>query len=264
MTQVTSKASRVEEIKRVWTPEANLWTSIGEVEVGFAFPALGPGNYHEIVKQVIDAGQGLPTGTQTAFMLDDVYNSGDVKNHPRAESVRGKMNDAWIWVSQVEVWTPQSIRNPGMYSVFDEKGEGLARIYTTEELEDRLSGGDTERGVRFSQDRTVAFAPQNTIMAGSHKKGTLSQDGAYIATYGVDGTEKLDAVAENFVLKPHSWILNNNSDGNVQRVSALDRSRGLNDGRLSADFNSSGDGRGGYVFSVSGSRDSAEGTAPKN
>ena len=108
----------------------------------------------------------------------------------------------------------------------------------------------TERGVRFSTDRRVAFAPLNTITAGAHNKGTLSQDGAFITVYGVEGAEKLDAVAKVFSLKPYSWIVDNDSDKLIQSLFALGGGRLLGDGRLSADFDSNGNGRGGYVLSV--------------
>ena len=263
-----TRSSRIEEVPRPpWALEAHLYAPIGENDVPFAFPAFGPGAYPSVVKEVLDNKQRLPTGEQTAFMLDEAYNSPvpEVKNSPRTQFVRDRIiRDGLLWVPKVNIWTPRSIGNPGMYSVFDENGESLARVYTTEELEDRLSKGPTEKGVRFSQDRTVAFAPQNTIRAGYHDKGTLAQDGAFIANYGVDGAEKLDNVANRFLLKPYSWIVNNRSGNNIQGLSGLDRDRDLGVVRLVADFVSAGDYRGGYVVSVSGSSSSAEGTAPKN
>lgn len=245
--------ARIEELPKpkMWTPEAKMYVPVRDVEVAFDFPAFGPGKYPEVMAQVLKAGQTLSTGEQTAFMLDAVYNSEDIRNHPRAKSVRGIFENRWFWVPSVNVWTPKSDRNPGMYSVFDESGEGLSRKYTTEELEDRLSGGIIERGVRFSQDYKVAFAPLNTIRAGS--QDNISNDGAHIAVYRPDGAEKLDAVAKNFRFKPRSYIVENNTDENIQTLSALNRSWNLNDIRLNAYFNSNGDSRVGYVLSVSGS-----------
>ena len=263
----TIKGSRIEEIARpAWALGASLGVPIKDEEVVFNFPAFGPDNYNGVVRKVLDNRQRLPTGKQTAFMLDEAYNSTnpEVKNSPRTKFVRDTiMRDGRLWIPNVNVWTPNSIRNPGMYVVFDENGQSLAKVYTIEELEDRLSGGSTERGVRFSRDGTVSFAPRNTIGSGNHEKGTLAYDGAFIASCGIDGAEKLDNAANGFALEPYSWIVDNNSGNNIQSLSGLCRGGNLV-GRLVADFSSGGDLRLGYVVSVSGSSDSAEGTAPKN
>jgi hypothetical protein len=265
MTKTTS--SRIEELGRVWTPEAKWTIPQASGEPAFLFPAFGPGTYDNVVKQVIEnreSGVNLPRGEQSTFLLDEAYNSDDeaIKKSPRSEFVRKNiMYDGWLWIHSVNVWTPKDVKNPGMYSVFDENGEGLERVYTTEELEDRLSGGDTERGVRFSQDRTVAFVPQNTIKSGEHNKGTLSQDGAFIAVYSPEGAEALDRVAEQFRFEPYSWIVNNDSDKPIQSLSALGGD--VDDGRLVAGFGSGGGSRDGYVISVSGSDSVAKGGAPK-
>lgn len=256
--------SRIEELKEVWTPEANWYVQTPRGEAVFVHRAFGPGNYNDIAKQVLTNRQKLPTGEQDAFMLDEAYNSlnKEVKNNERTKSVRDIMFNNWLWVPVVNIWTPNSIRNPGKYGVFDENGEGLGRVYTVEELEDKLSGGSTEKGLRFSKDGKVSFAPGNTIRAGNHDKGTLKDDGAFIGNYGVEGAERLDKIAGNFSLKPYSWIVNNTSDKPIQTLSALSGGGYFDDNRLLAGFGSGGD-RVGYVLSVSGSENGAEGTAPK-
>jgi hypothetical protein len=256
MTKTTS--SKIEELGRVWTPEARWTIPQAPGEPVFLFPAFGPNTYNNVVGQVLEnreRGVSLPRGEQSAFLLDEAYNSDDeaIEQNPRSEFVRRDiMHGGWLWVPHVDVWTPKKDKNPGMYAVFDENGEGLSRTYTFEELEDRLSGGDTERGVRFSQDRTVSFAPLNTIKAGYHEKGTLSQDGAFIAVYDPEGSEALDRLAEQFKLKPYSWVVDNSTDKPIQTLSALGRLRSLDGGRLGAGFGSDG-GRYGCVVSVSGS-----------
>lgn len=255
--------STIEELNKVWTPEAN-W-NIPKAKAVFKLPAFGPENYNDVVKQVLASGQKLPTGEETAFMLDEAYNSPNndrIKTSPRIESVRNIILNNWFLVPVVNIWTPNSIKNPGMYTLFDANGEGITREVTTDELEDRLSGGSTERGVRFSNDRYVAFAPRNTFKEGYHEKGTLKDDGAFIAVYGPDGAEKLDRVDHNFIGKPYSWIVSNTSEKLVKTLSALGGAGALV-GRLAAYFSSSGNDVGGCVLSVSGSENGAEGTAPK-
>ena len=260
------KASRIEELGKVWTPETNWRIPTVMGEVTFVFPAFGPNFRNEVVEQVLANKQRLPMGEQSAFMLDEAYNSTDedVKNSPRTEFVRKNiMYRGWLWVPNVNVWTPRNISNPGMYTVFDENGEDLAKERSVAELEDRLSGGSTEKGVRFSKDREVAFSPLGLIKKEYHEKGTLSQDGAFIANYGVEGSEKLDAVAKAFSFRPYSWIVENTTDKPIQTLSALHGRRYVVGDRLFAYFNSKGTW-GGYVLPVSCSSLSAEGTAPKN
>src|SRR3989344_6630073 len=258
------KALRIEELGKVWTPEANWRVPTVRGEVTFVFPAFGPSVYGEVVNQVLSNRQRLPTGEQSAFMLDEAHNSTDkeVKQSQRTEFVRKNIiYNGWLWVPNVNVWTPRNISNPGMYVVFDENGEGLAKERSVTELEDRLSGGSTEKGVRFSNDRKVAFSPLGLIKKEHHEKGTLSQDGAFIANYGVEGSEKLDAVAKAFLFKPYSWIVENTTDKPIHNLSALDWGRGRDIGGygLGASFCANGNGRGGYVLPVSGSSLSAEG-----
>lgn len=253
-----TETSKIEELEKVWTPEAR-WSDIPNVNAEFVFPAFGPANYNGVVKRVLASGQKLPTGRLSAFMLDEAYNSVNekVKQSPRTEFVKQNIiYNGWLWVPVVNVWTPISDRDPGMYAVFDENGEGITKERSIVELKDRLgsAGGRIERGVRFSNDGKVAFAPRSTIKSGTHNKGTLAQDGAYIATYEVEGAEKLDKVANLFRFDPKSWIVENTTDKPIQSLSALGWGRVLNVSWLDANFYSDGSGRCGYVLSVSGSK----------
>ena len=140
MNQVT-RTSRIEEVSRpAWTLEAHFYVPVHDGEVPFAFPAFGPGLYSKVVKYVLNSKQRPPTGEQTAFMLDESYNSTvpEVKNSPRTQFVRDDIiHNGWLWVPSINVWTPRDIENPGMYAVFDETGQGLGKVYTSKELEDR-------------------------------------------------------------------------------------------------------------------------------
>ena len=248
------KTLRIEELEKVWTPEANWRVSTTDKEVVFVFPAFGPDTYNGVVKQVLANKQRLPTGEQNTFMLYEAHNFLDeeIRDNPRTKLVRENIiGNGLLLVPIVNVWTPRNIRNPGMYSIFDEDGEGLAKERSVEELEDRLSGGQTEREVRFSEDRKVAFAPLITIGAEEYYKGKLSQDGAFVANYGVEGAEKLYEVVKVHRLKPCSWIVNNYSDKPIQTLSVLYRYWNLGVNWFLAGFDCNGGGDG-YVLSVSG------------
>jgi len=255
-----SEKEGIVELPRVWTPEARWGIQTPSGEAVFLFPAFGPGNYKDVVRQVLASEQRLPTGEQTAHFLGEVYTSSDerVKKSPRIDFVKKKViNDGWLWVNNLNIWTPKNIQNPGVYVIPDEKGLGLDNQITIVELEDMLSGGNTERGVRRSENRQIAFAPLSTIKSGYHNKETLQHDGTFIANYGVEGAEKLGEVSNLFARKSYSWIVDNNSNGLIKSLSALDWYWYLVDSRLIAYFNSDG-GRRGYVISVSGLGSNAE------
>src|SRR3989344_810713 len=243
-----------------------LVVSIREEKAKFVFPPIGPGSYDIAVKEVLARGLKLPTGEQTAFLLNEVYNSNapQFKDSSEAEFVRKNIiKDGCLRVPNINIWTPKRVENPGLYVVHDENGKGLSEKIDTNVLEDRLSGGSTERqGVRFSRDRKVAFAPLNTITAGSHIKGALAQDGAYIANYGVEGAVRLDKVDARFALNPYSFVVDHTENDQIQSLSALDR-YWLHSVGLGADFISNGADGYGFVFGLAGSDLSAEGTAPK-
>ncbi len=111
-------SSRSEETPGVWTPESTWTISQDNQEVAtFLFPAFGPGTYNNVVAQVFENRQSLPTGEQLASLLDKVYNSQDeaIKQDPRAEFVRKNiMHNGWLQIPSVNVWTPQAVKNPGM------------------------------------------------------------------------------------------------------------------------------------------------------
>ncbi len=225
-------------------------------EARFVSPAIGPGTYDSVVKEVLARKLNLPTGEHDAFLLDEVYNSevSDFKDSQEAEFVKKNiMKNGWLWVPNVNVWTPKNVKNPGVYVVFDEKGQGRDQKIDVSRLEDQLSGGSTEKGVKFSKDRKVSFAPLNTIKSGYHDKGTLAQDGAVIANYGFEGAEKIDNVARTFSGKPYSWIIDNTTDQPIQTLSALDRNWS-DGGRLYAYFNNLGGYGYGCAFGESGSK----------
>lgn len=253
----------IEELVQRWTPEARLSVPVGDDTVPFLFPAFGPGTYADTTKETLEAGQRLPTGEQTAGMLDAVYTHPAIKNSKYAQEVRKTiMHDGWLWVPHLQVWTPHNLKNPGLYVMPDTQGKGISQQVTLTELEDKLSGGFTERGVRFSADGTIRFAPLTTMKSEYHDKGTLAHDGAFIANYTVAGAEQLDTVAKQFTFKPYSWLMMNVSPDNILRLAALNWNRYIDVVRLNALFDACGSSRSGYVLSVAGSS-SAVGTAPK-
>ena len=222
-------------------------------EVRFSYPGQGPDNYCAVGYSILDKELTLPDGWQTASLLNEVYCSEnpEFKDSPEANIIRnGVMNKRWLWVFNRNLWTPKSAKNAGVYVQSDSQGKGMSEILKISDLEDALSSGKTEKGVRFSEDGLTAFAPYNTMQAGSHAKGTLAKNGFVLASYGVEGAEKLDNVAKTFAAKPYVWLIDNAGDKPIQSLSALDGGWG-GDGRLDVIGYVGGIYRVGFAFGVS-------------
>lgn len=199
----------------------------------FAQPMI-QGTYVNVGKAILSSQSPklrLPTGEERAFELDRVYNSEDAefRESPEADAVRDNMKNNHVWVFNRNIWTSESARNPGLYVVFDSQAQGISAPFDLTELEDKLSGGTTERGVRFSKDGTIRFAPRNTFYLGT-QKGALADSGFVIANYGIEGAKKLDKVAPKVGMgKPYIYGVSGNSEP-IQKVAALGHDWGLDGG----------------------------------
>ena len=231
-------------------------------EIKFVHPLIGPGTYIGVGKELLKRDLAIPTGEQVAFGLDEVYNSQDreFKRSIGAENIKNIMGNNFLWVGNRYIWTKQDAKNPGVYVVYDKNAEGDSAPFNLEELEDRLLGGSSERGVIFSKDREVRFASRNTFELGKQIAKDLSQSGFVIASYDIEGAERLSKVASVFVGKPYiHGVSGNNED--VQRVASLNSGRGLGGGRLGVGGDDwVGDGVG-FAFGVRSG--TGEASAPK-
>jgi len=201
------------------------------------YPAFGPHYYINVGKEILNRGQSVPTGDLIAPLVRAVYCDENIKNEPESKDVREIMRDGWLHVFNRDIWASN-----GLYVIKDEDALGREALFNLEELEDLLSGGDTELGVRFSQDRKIRFAPKSTYILGEHTpgtNGTLARDGSVIANYDVKGAEQLGEASSEFRYNPRSLGLD------IQEGQAPEqRIAGLGSGRVL-------DGYGlGYAFGV--------------
>ena len=65
-------------------------------------------------------------------------------------------------------------------------------------MEKRLNGGIEIKGVLFSGDKRVRFAPKEKYRLGNHTFRTLADDGFIIASCDVEGAEKLAKASSKF------------------------------------------------------------------
>ena len=216
-------------------------------EIRYVSPAIGPDTYVNVGKNILEQGLFVPTGDYTAPLLNAAYNNPEVANEPEFMDVREKMKNNWLWVFNRDIWTPK-----GVYVVQDTKAEGQSARFDLNELEDILSGGKTERGVRFSKDGKVRFAPKSSYSLGVHTPQTLAQDGFVIANYGIEGAECLGNLAQYFRNRPRTFGLNKTEgEAPEQRVACLGSDWYGGDwlGVVGGDWG--GGDRGGCAFGVS-------------
>ncbi len=243
---------RIERVAKQWTLGSYvLVPSLGEL-VSFAYPAFGPGNYKDVGGAVLKEKLRLANGRQNSSLLKEVYFSDDneFKESPEANFIRKDvMKDRWLWVFNRNVWTPKNGENAGVYVQHDGEAKGMSETLSVSDLEDALSGGTTEKGVRFSKDRRTAFAAYNTMQAGSQDNATLAGNGFVIASYDVEGAENLARVSKAFTLKPYVYLVDNTGDKPVQSLSALNGGWCV-DNRLVVDGDPSGNYSYGSAFGV--------------
>ena len=233
---------------RIERGQTNLIVPTSNREISYVHPSFGPNTYTEVGKQILEAGYKVPTGDLTVPLVHTAYLDDSVKNEPEFENVREIMKNRWLWVFNRNIWIPE-----GVYVIPDENALGRNAPFSIEELEDKLSGADTEFGVRFSQDRKTRFAPKESYGLGVHTPDNLARDGFVVANYGVEGASQLAEVSRFFRNNPKTYGVEVAEGQNPeQRVASLDSYWDLDVGGLYV-YGDNWDGyRNCYAFGVSG------------
>lgn len=184
-------------------------------EITFAYPSIGPNTYTQVGKDILDRKMIVPTGEYMASLLHAAYCDASVKNEPEFQNIRQIMKDRWLWVFNTNLWTKD-----GVYVLPDLKAIGRSQQLNQKDLEKMLKGSKEINGVRFSKDQSVRFAPKGSYQLQTHTPESLAKDGFVIASYGLEGAEKLGEVSSKFKDKPYVYGVE--TDTAEQRVSALD------------------------------------------
>ena len=167
----------------------------------FVHPSQGPNAYGAVGKAILEAGQAVPTGDYTASLLAGAY-LGTNRDEPEFKNVRELMISRWLWVFNRNLWIPE-----GVYSIEDQESLGRSQPLNVNDLENMLKGGKDFNGIRFSQDGRTRFAPKGSYKLGEHTPESLAKDGFVVASYGVEGAEKLGEVAGAFKNNPRTFGL---------------------------------------------------------
>jgi len=209
----------------------------------FVSPSKGPGTYKNTMQAVLNEGLGIPTGDYTASLVHAVYcGPEDFKESAPVRDVRNIIRKDWLWVANNNLWVPGE--NAGVFAVYDENGKGRDEKLDQGKLEKALETAKKEKGVFFSEDGKVRFAPRDTYEGGVQSPEDFADNGFVIVSYGVKGAEKLAEASKECDYKPRVWILNPNKP--EQRVSAL----GEDDERLLVGGDYFDDGDRGHALGV--------------
>ena len=202
---------------RIVRGRVELWVPYNGKEIAFAHPLTGPNTYREVGAQILRQNQLIPTGNQTASLVHASYIP-EVENEPEFKDIRQTMRNRYFWIFNRNLWTSE-----GVYALQDSNAIGLSEPLNVNDLERMLKGGKEIKGVRFSKDKTLRFAPIGSYTVGDHTPEELAEDGFMIVSCGVDGAEKLGEVSSNkeyFKFNPRISIAKTD-DKPIQTVSAL-------------------------------------------
>ncbi|MFC1682441.1 hypothetical protein ACFL0X_02400 [Nanoarchaeota archaeon] len=231
---------RIEEVSKVWKPDAKLYLPEREIVIA---PAFGPGKYSVIGRQILGRGLVFPTGDDTAPLLYTAYCVPELHDNPRLEKVKKIMRNRWLLVGNRILWTDK-----GKYVLQDQKAIGISQPLDVNQLEKILEGGRelSWGGIRFSADGRVRFAPKESYRLGEHTSESLAKDGGVIVEYSVPGAEQLGEVSTKFPNKPRTWGVEvSEGQDPEQRLSGVDDFYGVLN--VGGDW---GDVDDGYAFGV--------------
>jgi hypothetical protein len=128
-------------------------------ELTFVYFLCGPNDYGTVRKEILERNYRIPTGDETASLLHSAYCIPEVNDEPEFQDIRTIMRERFLWIFNRNLWTPK-----GVYVVQDNEARGRSEALEENQLEKMLNGGEEIKGVRFSKDKTVRFAPKETYV----------------------------------------------------------------------------------------------------
>ncbi len=238
----TIKKPRFEEIVAV--------TTMKLPNEGLVFNAqrIGPMSFNGLRNADYGEGFRMPTMPE---LVPLVYASLENKNYDTAKNVVKTLRNHWITGNTGILYVPN-----GMY-VQDNPKLKEGRISMNQKTLERKLGKHGEKGVVFSDDKSIRFTPYNYKRESQSALDLARNPGIITLTGSEENAEKLAKASEHYKLKPYFWALEN-VDSPQTRVAGLDSY--YFGGGLDVDAGGSGgDGRCSFGVLESG----AEGTAPK-
>lgn len=202
--------------KRIEMDRVKIFVPHEKTNIAFAYPSEAPDDYAKVGKSILEQGFKVPLGDYTASLVHPAYCSKN-NNKPEFRNVRNVMRNIWIWIFNINLWT-----NNGVYVLQDTEAIGRSQELDSNELEKMLKGGREIKGIRFSEDKKLRFAPKGSYTLDFQTSESFAKDGFIIASFGQKGAEKLGEVSTKFKGQPYIYGLKIGEGQNPeQRVSAL-------------------------------------------
>lgn len=170
-----------------------------------------------------------------------VYASLENKNYDTAKNVIKTLKNHWITGNTGILYV-----HDGMFVQDNPKLEN-GRVSMNEKTLEKRLGKHEERGVVFSDDKSVRFVPYGFKRESQGALELSKNPGVIALTGGEENTEKIARASEHYKVKPYFWALSN-VDSPQTRVADL-YSDDFGD-RLDVGAYDSGDGGVRYSFGV--------------
>jgi hypothetical protein len=182
----------------------------GESECSYILPAIGPNLYWEVKEKILQKGLIVPVGEHIAPLLHSIYCNPCSKNSDKFKEVINAKPG--VYVFNRNLWTPQGvyvIQDPGRNTLEEISDSGsLDPVILAYHLNNLIKGGiEFERGIKFSKDGKIRFAPKGAYNSGEVDPELIANDGFVIANFGKKGAELLGEVARNFANKPFLYTM---------------------------------------------------------
>ncbi len=182
-------------------------------DVGLIFNTqrTGPMNFYDLRKADYGDGFRMPTMPE---LVPLVYASLENQDYASAKNVVETLRQRWLTGNTGVLCVPE-----GMYAQDNPNIRNQKVSMTQKTLQNKL-GSHEERGVVFSDDRTVRFTPYN-FKRESQSPLDLSRNTGIIALVdGEENAERLAKASEHWKREPYFWALSNVDSPQI-RVAAL-------------------------------------------
>ena len=225
-------------------------TTINLDDVGLVFNTqrVGPMTFNGLRNANYGPRFRMPTMPE---LVPLVYASLENKNYDTAKNVIKTLRDSWITGNTGILYVQD-----GMY-VQDNPNMENGRISMSQKTLERKLEKHEEKGVVFSEDKTIRFVPYG-FKRKSQGALELSKNTGVIALVGSEeNAERIAKASEHYKIGPYFWVLSN-VDSPQTRVASLGSGGCLGSWRLSVGGAYWGDYYGGCAFGVL--KSGAEGT----
>ena len=188
---------------RVVRGRIEMWVPHKGKEIAFTYPFVGPDTYLNVGRKILESIQEVPTGDYTASLLHAAFCNNSVREEPEFKDVRSIISNRRLLVFNKNLWTQE-----GVYVIQNTKVKRSIESLNVRDLEEKLKGGKEINKIRFSEDAKVRFAPKGSYGRGYITSEEFAKDGFIIASFNLEGAEKLGEVSAKFKNKPYLYSLN--------------------------------------------------------